>query len=250
MVKNMLSSDRILLVYIKIHFFEGILMKNLSLIALAILMGLPGCCCKKEKPARDMREDYVEQNIDMFSSEMANLFDSNDLDDEDGDDLQTFFDFDSETGEFIVSEDDHFADEDDSLVYSWVDHADGDSDLKPVYFAFNHYGLNEAQRQVLAEDVAQLKDLLADAGQDANPVVVVEGHTCQEGERAYNQSLSEKRAKYVADLLVREGISQDAIKVVGRGQEEPVILDGRVLDGSREDRAPNRRVEFRVIYTA
>ena len=79
--------------------------------------------------------------------------------------------------------------------------------------------------------------------------MVIEGHACQEGTPAYNVALSEKRAKIVADHFVAAGVPSSSIKVVGRGQECPAVINGKTVNGSREDRAPNRRVEVRVIYT-
>ena len=61
--------------------------------------------------------------------------------------------------------------------------------------------------------------------------------------------MSERRAKAVADLFVAAGVDRSVIKVVGRGQECPMIINGKVVNGNREEREPNRRVEVRVIYT-
>jgi outer membrane protein OmpA-like peptidoglycan-associated protein len=230
-------------------------MKKVSLLAIALIVGLPGCGNKQNKVQETNKKARVEKHVDMFSSvEMADVFEPDYLD-EDGDDLRTFFDFDEEAEEFIPAEEgdlyrnfDIEGDLSDTQDYAWVD-AQADDELKTLYFAFNHYGINEDQKKVVEHDIEQLKSLLADSDIDAQPVVVVEGHACQEGSPAYNLALSEKRAKNVADLLVAAGIDKDTIKVVGRGQEVPAVINGKVVDGSREDRAPNRRVELRVIYT-
>ena len=124
--------------------------------------------------------------------------------------------------------------------YSWID-AQADDEFRKLYFSFNHYGIRADQKAALHYDIEQVKQLIAEAG---DATVVIEGHACQEGAPAYNLALSERRAKAVADLFVAAGVQRTTIKVVGRGQECPVI-SGR----SREDRAPNRRVEVRVIYT-
>ena len=131
---------------------------------------------------------------------------------------------------------------------SWID-AQTDDEFKKLYFSFNHYGIRADQKESLTYDIEQVKQLIAEAGTTAQPTVVIEGHACQEGTPAYNLALSEKRAKIVADLFVAAGVDRSAIKVVGRGQECPVVINGKAVNGSREDRAPNRRVEVRVIYT-
>ena len=53
----------------------------------------------------------------------------------------------------------------------------------------------------------------------------------------------------MADVFVAAGVDRSAIKIVGRGQECPAMINGKAINGSREQRAPNRRVEVRVIYT-
>jgi outer membrane protein OmpA-like peptidoglycan-associated protein len=229
-------------------------MKKMSLLVLTLLVGLPGCG-NKQKKAEENNKVNVEQHVDMFASvEENDTFSPDDLD-EDYDNLRTFFDFDDEAEEFVASEDsdlyrnfDFEEDLSDSQQYSWVD-AQSDDELKPVYFAFNSFELNKQQKEVLKQDIEQLKELIADAGNESHALIVAEGHTDQEGTPSYNLILSENRAKTVADLLVQAGIDSESIRVVGRGQDVPVVIDGKVVDGTRAERAPNRRVELRVIYT-
>jgi outer membrane protein, adhesin transport system len=69
--------------------------------------------------------------------------------------------------------------------------------------------------------------------------VLVEGHTCSIGPADFNQSLSERRARSVADHLVSLGVRPDAIRVVGYGMDRP-IADNATAEGRRM----NRRVEM------
>ena len=70
--------------------------------------------------------------------------------------------------------------------------------------------------------------------------VVVEGHACNSaGSAKYNMMLSEKRAKKVAAWLKENGFSIKRLHIVGRGCEMPIVSSG-----SREEQAPNRRVEM------
>jgi OOP family OmpA-OmpF porin len=135
----------------------------------------------------------------------------------------------------------------DTETFTWIDEQ-ADDELRKLYFTFNHYGIRPDQKDALTYNIEQVKQLISDAG-TALPTVVVEGHACQEGSPSYNVGLSEKRAKCVADLFVDAGIDASLIKVIGRGQECPLMVDGRAINGSREERAPNRRVEVRVLYT-
>jgi len=78
---------------------------------------------------------------------------------------------------------------------------------------------------------------------DLNPglKVVVEGHTCDLGAAEYNKTLSERRAKAVADYLVNEvGIDPDFVKSVGYGEDMPAYSNE-----TEEGRAKNRRVQFK-----
>ncbi|MCK4981104.1 MAG: OmpA family protein [Candidatus Delongbacteria bacterium] len=76
-----------------------------------------------------------------------------------------------------------------------------------------------------------------------NIVIQIEGHTDSQGSAAYNLKLSQKRAEAVYRYLIEElHISRVQIKAVGFGEEVPVASNK-----SREGRAKNRRIEFRVI---
>ena len=70
-------------------------------------------------------------------------------------------------------------------------------------------------------------------------VVSITGHTDARGATAYNQRLSETRAKVVAHYLQSKGIEANRITVHGMGEEQPVA-DNQTEEG----RAKNRRVEF------
>ncbi len=66
----------------------------------------------------------------------------------------------------------------------------------------------------------------------------IEGHTDANGSDAYNQTLSEQRAKSMRDYLVRRhGIDRHRIPATGKGESEP-------FDARHPKRGINRRVEF------
>lgn len=69
------------------------------------------------------------------------------------------------------------------------------------------------------------------------------GHTDSVGPEAYNQALSERRARSVADHLIAQDPTREAfIRVVGRGESEP-IADNDTEAG----RQKNRRVVLQVV---
>ncbi len=67
----------------------------------------------------------------------------------------------------------------------------------------------------------------------------VEGHTDSDGDDTFNQTLSENRAKAVADKMISMGISRDRLASKGWGESKP--LNDNITP---EGRANNRRVEF------
>src|SRR5690606_19335129 len=67
------------------------------------------------------------------------------------------------------------------------------------------------------------------------------GHTDSVGSDQYNQGLSERRARSVADLLASQGVPADELTAEGRGESQPVA-DNETDAG----RAQNRRVEIQV----
>ncbi|MEQ8896590.1 MAG: OmpA family protein [Roseovarius sp.] len=75
--------------------------------------------------------------------------------------------------------------------------------------------------------------------------VQVVGHTDNTGSAAYNQSLSERRAGAVADVLMSGGVSFDRLEAFGRGEDQPVASNL-----TTEGRAQNRRVEIVILPTS
>lgn len=235
-------------------------MKKGLILTLALLLSLPGCGKKKAESTKTKKNTKMSQQLDLFSSVNIPLSEQADaVDTQDDSKVLSFFDEESE--EFTSIDDDYniavaLSDENaanaqaDSRDFAWVD-AQNEDEFRNIYFSFNKYGVREDQKVSLEADISQLRQLIADA--DANQekaTIVVEGHSCHSaGVPSYNLALSEKRAKYIADRLVAEGISQDRIKVVGRGQDVPAVLNGKAISGSREDQWRNRRVEIHLIYS-
>ncbi|HIF5960630.1 TPA: OmpA family protein [Vibrio parahaemolyticus] len=79
--------------------------------------------------------------------------------------------------------------------------------------------------------------------QGAEGAIFVVGHTDSVGSSSANKSLSYKRAKSVAEHLVRFGIDQRRVMIQGRGEERP-IANNQTAAG----RAKNRRVEVQYEY--
>jgi outer membrane protein OmpA-like peptidoglycan-associated protein len=77
-----------------------------------------------------------------------------------------------------------------------------------------------------------------------NPKLNVEigGHTDNVGGKAYNQGLSERRARSVMDYLISGGIASGRLSSKGYGDNIPVA-DNATESG----RAQNRRTEFKIV---
>ncbi|MFN4244597.1 MAG: OmpA family protein [Brevinematia bacterium] len=73
--------------------------------------------------------------------------------------------------------------------------------------------------------------------------ILVEGHTDDIGSREFNLTLSENRAKSVANVLIQSGIKPDKISYCGYGPDKPIVPNT-----SDENRAKNRRVEIKLIW--
>ncbi len=72
--------------------------------------------------------------------------------------------------------------------------------------------------------------------------VDVYGHTDATGSDAYNQGLSERRARSVADYLSSHGVQSARIGTRGFGETQPVASNE-----TEEGRAANRRVEIKIV---
>ena len=104
--------------------------------------------------------------------------------------------------------------------------------LYGVLFDFNKSTLqpsSDASLQPVAKMMAADKTLKLE----------VQGHTDNVGNDAYNQTLSEARAKAVVTWLTQHGVAADRLTAKGYGKTKPVADNG-----SDEGRAKNRRVEI------
>ena len=88
-----------------------------------------------------------------------------------------------------------------------------------------------------AMDIVKEAANVAKAGQNAR--VTCTGHTDTAGPANYNMALSLRRAGAVKDALVRQGVAETAITVVGKGETALLV---QTKDGVREPQ--NRRVEI------
>lgn len=107
--------------------------------------------------------------------------------------------------------------------------------LRNIFFDYNAFSI----RKESEAELERLLQLILD-----NPQIKLEisGHTDNVGGDAYNQELSENRAKAVVDYLVQQGAPRERLIYKGYGKSQ-AIADNSTEIGRQE----NRRTEFKII---
>lgn len=105
-------------------------------------------------------------------------------------------------------------------------------------------GVNfESNSDVLLSTAAERLDRAAATLRKNDDLVVeVAGHTDSDGAAAYNESLSERRARAVRNYLVNAGVNGANLSTKGYGEANPIADNG-----SAQGKADNRRVELRIL---
>lgn len=103
-----------------------------------------------------------------------------------------------------------------------------------IFFDFNKYELKK-------ESFFELERLYRFLEQNPDIRVKIEAHTDDIGSDAFNLDLSMKRARAVVDYLISKGLTTERLVPVGHGESRP-----EVPNDTEENRALNRRVEFRI----
>jgi outer membrane protein OmpA-like peptidoglycan-associated protein len=111
--------------------------------------------------------------------------------------------------------------------------------LRGVNFDFDKSNIKSEFAPILDEAAQILKD-------NPNITVTIEGHTDSIGSEAYNQRLSERRAKAVKQYLVSRGVEASRLETIGKGESEPIADNTKNGRDNPEGRAMNRRAELKV----
>jgi outer membrane protein OmpA-like peptidoglycan-associated protein len=105
-----------------------------------------------------------------------------------------------------------------------------------IHFEFDKATIRPVSYSILDEVAATLLD---------HPEILtveIEGHADERGTHAYNQGLSDRRAKSVRQYLVSAGVEGDRLRTRAYGETDPAV-DG---DTEAAYRA-NRRVQFTIL---
>ncbi|MFB6320630.1 OmpA family protein [Saccharicrinis sp. FJH54] len=103
-----------------------------------------------------------------------------------------------------------------------------------ILFDFDSYKLRDASIQNLNELAETLKKY-------DDTEVLIEGHTDNVGDDAYNMELSQERANAVSDYLNNLSIPNNRLVTEGYGEEQPVASND-----TKQGRQQNRRVEVAI----
>lgn len=80
---------------------------------------------------------------------------------------------------------------------------------------------------------------------DTIRLIIVEGHADHVGTDAFNKTLSEKRAKAVREVLLKElGLAENQVQAQGFGESRPIATND-----TDAGRTKNRRVELKIYRT-
>lgn len=101
-----------------------------------------------------------------------------------------------------------------------------------VNFDFDKYNLKDEYKDEIDTAVKFVE-------QNPNLSVSIDGHTDSDGSIAYNQKLSEKRARTVSDRLRELGVERGKLVVKGFGELKPLVPNT-----SSSNKAKNRRVDI------
>ena len=104
--------------------------------------------------------------------------------------------------------------------------------IEDMLFDFNKYTIKFSNHNVLD----RLTEVIED-NKEYNIQIV--GHTDNVGGVEYNQTLSEKRAEAIFNVLLKRGVSTDRLSFVGLGESNPFVENTTDLN-----RKKNRRVEI------
>lgn len=109
--------------------------------------------------------------------------------------------------------------------------------VNPIYFGFDKWNINNNAAAELDKIVKIMKE-------NTSLIIESESHTDSRGTKAYNQILSQRRAKATVDYIISKGI--DANRINSKGYGESKLLNN-CADGVRckvEDHKMNRRTDF------
>ena len=113
--------------------------------------------------------------------------------------------------------------------------------FEDVHFDFDKSTLKPEARTILKRNIQLLKD-------NPNAKIRIAGYTSASGTEAYNQKLSERRAKSVEEYLISEGIiAPDRLTMIGYGESNPAMYEAAPKEIYSKAAKANMRVLFEIV---
>lgn len=104
-----------------------------------------------------------------------------------------------------------------------------------VYFDYDKYKLN-------SESLKEIKNFLKYVSSlNEDYIITITGHADRSGNVLYNNRISMKRAKTVYNILIKNGVPAEFIKISSFGSKEPAVITD-----NKDRNKLNRRVELRL----
>ena len=112
--------------------------------------------------------------------------------------------------------------------------------FEDVHFDFDKSTLKPEAQTILKRNIQLLKD-------NPKAKVRIAGYTSASGTEAYNQKLSERRAKAVQEYLINEGgIAPDRLSTIGYGETNPAMYEAAPKELYSKAAKANMRVLFEI----
>jgi len=116
----------------------------------------------------------------------------------------------------------------------------GPIEIENIYYQFDRWEIMKEATPALDKIIEVMKD-------NSSIVIELSSHTDALGSDSYNQSLSEKRAKFAVDYIVSRGIDDKRLVAKGYGESKLLNECQEKSDCSEEQHQENRRTEFMVL---
>ncbi len=107
--------------------------------------------------------------------------------------------------------------------------------FRSVFFNTDDHILREKNQY---ETLAKIADFLK---KHHTTYVFIEGHCDERASEAYNLALGTRRANFIRNYLIKQGVSPNQLFTISYGKEKPIDFSH-----SKEAWAKNRRSEFRI----
>jgi OOP family OmpA-OmpF porin len=113
--------------------------------------------------------------------------------------------------------------------------------LEDVHFDFGRSTLKPEAQAILKRNVQLLKE-------NPKAQIRIAGYTSASGTEAYNQKLSERRARAVQEYLINEGvITPERLSTIGYGKTNPAVYEAAPKEIYSKAAKANMRVLFEIV---